>query len=114
MICSLGALSKLSIVDVLKDASGKQVPTYVADECGGLRQANFADKAERRLNDTIEADDLGMLVYRIARFMELITEKIKNIVKTDCAFSDNHEVLNALLHNVDALIHLRLDDFCEL
>ncbi len=114
LICSLGALSKFSIVDVLQDVSGKQVPTYVVDGCGGLRQANFADKAERRLNDTIEADDLGTLVYRIAQFMDLLMEKIKNIVKTDCAFSDNHKVLNALLHNVYALIHLRLDEFCEL
>lgn len=94
--------------------SGKQIPIYISDGQSGLRQASFVEKTERKLNDTIEADNLGQQIYLIAQRMKMLTDKIKSYTDSERAFDDNKEMLNRLLRNVDALIYLRLDEICNL
>ena len=114
LVCSLGALSNMSVIDVLQDISSKQVPIFIADGQGGLRQASFVDKTEVKLNQTIEADNLGQQIYLIAQRMEMLTERIKSYADSERAFDDNKEMLNRLLRDVDTLMHLRLDEICNL
>lgn len=72
-----------------QNVSRKQIPTYIANGYGSLRQAYFSDKIKRRLNNTVKTDDLGMLVYQIARFMELLTTKLAESAQSDQVFADN-------------------------
>ena len=109
MITTLGAKSRFSVIDVLQKATGQQVTSYILDKNGHLRPATFADKELIKVSEMIKAMDNGQLVYTIAQIMESMTSEIESIAKSDKAFSDNHDLLNAILHDTTSVLNLHLE-----
>ena len=106
LICTLKANSQISIIDILQQASGKQIESYVLDESKNLRPATFADIVEIKVSGMVEAEDLSQLVYLLAQKMELLTKKIEAVYKSDKKYKDNHQLLKAILSEVSAILHL--------
>ena len=109
MITTLNARSRFSVIDVLQKATGQQVTSYILDNKGHLRPATFADKELIKVSEMVKAMDNGQLVYTIAQIMESLTSEIESIAKSDKAFSDNHDLLNAILHDTTSILNLHLD-----
>lgn len=63
-------------------------------------------RQEKVASDTIEADNLGPLVYLTPQRMETLTYKIISNAESECAFDDNNEMSNRLLREIDSLMHL--------
>jgi hypothetical protein len=106
LICTLKANSQISIIDILQQASGKQIESCVLDESKNLRPATFADIVEIKVSGMVEAEDLSQLVYLLAQKMELLTKKIEAVYKSDKKYKDNHQLLKAILSEVSAILHL--------
>lgn len=68
--------------------------------------ASVRARQEKEANDTIEADNLGPLVYLTPQRMETLTYKIISNAEPECAFDDNNEMSNRLLREIDSLMHL--------
>ena len=115
MITTLDAKSRFSVIDVLQKATGQQVTSYILDKNGHLRPATFADKELIKVSEMVKAMDNGQLVYTIAQIMESLTKEIESIAKSEMAFYDNHEILNAILNDASSILHLHLDRtrFCK-
>ena len=109
MITTLDARSRFSVIDVLQKATGQQVTSYILDKNGHLRPATIADKELIKVSDMVKAMDNGQLVYTIAQIMESLTSEIESIAKSDKAFSDNHDLLNAILNDATSILNLHLD-----
>ena len=109
VINTLDAKSRFSVIDVLQKATGQQVTSYILDKEGHLRLATFADKELIKVSEMVKAMDNGQLVYKIAQIMESLTSEIESIAKSDRAFSDNHDLLNAILHDATSILNLHLD-----
>ena len=110
MITTLDAKSRFSVIDVLQKSTGQQVTSYILDKKGHLRPATFADKELIKVSEMVKAMDNGQLVYTIAQIMESMTSEIESIAKSDKAFSDNHDLLNAILHDTTSILNLHLDE----
>ena len=106
LISTLKANSQISIIDILQQASGKQIESYVLDESKNLRPATFADKVEIKVSEMVEADDLSKLVYWIAQKMESLTAKIETIYRSDRIYQNNHDLLKAVLRGISAILYL--------
>ena len=109
MIYTLETKSHISVIDVLQKATGKQVTSYILDKEGHFRPVTFADKELIKVSEMVKAMDNGQLVYRLAKIMESLTTEIESIAKSDKAFSDNHEILNAILNDASSILYLHLD-----
>ena len=109
MISTLETKSRFSVIDVLQKATGQQVTSYILDKNGHLRPATFADKELIKVSEMVKAMDNGQLVYTIAQLMESLTKEIESIAKSEMAFYDNHELLNAILNDASSILHLHLD-----
>ena len=109
MITTLDAKSRFSVIDVLQKATGKQITSYILNEKGNLRPMTFADKELIMVTNMVKAMDNGQLVYTIAQIMESMTSEIESIAKSDKAFSDNHDLLNAILNDTTSVLNLHLD-----
>ena len=109
MITTLDAKSRFSVIDVLQKATGQQVTSYILDKEGHLRPATFADKELIKVSEMVKAMDNGQLVYTIAQIMESLTSEIESIAKSDKAFSDNHDLLNAIFQDTTSILNLHLD-----
>lgn len=107
LISTLKATSQISIIDILQQASGKEIESYVLDESESLRPAIFADKVEMKVSGMVEADDLSELVYLIAQKMESLTKQIETIYKSDRVFQDNRNLLKVVLNEVLAILYLK-------
>lgn len=68
--------------------------------------ASIRARQEKEASDTIEADNLGPLVYLTPQRMETLTYKIISNAESECAFDDNNEMSNRLLREIDSLMHL--------
>ena len=110
LISTLDTSARFSIIDVLQKVSGKEIPCYVVNKGGELRPIGREEREERKVCDMIEAVDLGQLVYSIAQIMESITSRLGAIYNSDQAFADHHELLNAILSDVSALLQLDLKE----
>ena len=108
LISTLKANSQISIIDILQQVSGRQIESYVLDESESLRPATFADKVELKVSGMVEADDLGKLIFRIAKKMASLTTQIKPICKSDKIYQDNRELLKSILQEVSSMLNLRL------
>lgn len=108
LISTIKANSQISIVDILQKVSGKQIESYVLDESKNLRPATFADKAEMKVSEMAEADDLSKLVYLIAQKMESLTKKLEIVYRSDRIYQDNHKLLKDVLKEVSSIMYLRL------
>ena len=109
MIATLDAKSRFSVIDVLQKATGQQVTSFILEKNGHLRPATFADKELIKVSEMVKAMDNGQLVYTIAQIMESLTSEIESIAKSERAFSDNHDLLNAILHDATSILNLHLD-----
>jgi len=69
----------------------------------------FAEQELIKVSAMMKAMDNGQLVYTIAQIMESITSELETIAKSDKAFSDNHDVLNAILNDATSILNLSLD-----
>lgn len=69
----------------------------------------FADRELFKVSEMVKAMDNGQLVYTIAQIMESLTKEIESIAKSEMAFYDNHNVLNAILNDASSILHLHLD-----
>lgn len=116
LINALDNCSLVSIIDVLQTVSGKEITCYALNKKGELRPVGQAEREERKVGEMIEAVDLGQLVHSIAQIVELITSRLEAIYNSDQAFADHHELLNAMLGDVSALMQLDLKEskFLEL
>lgn len=84
---------------------------FLRAEAPGAEQPVEADtsvraRQEKEASDTIEADNLGPLVYLTPQRMETLTYKIISNAESECAFDDNNEMSNRLLREIDSLMHL--------
>ena len=84
---------------------------FLRAEALGAEQPIGADasvraRQEKEASDTIEADNLGPLVYLTPQRMETLTYKIISNAESECAFDDNNEMSNRLLREIDSLMHL--------
>ena len=68
--------------------------------------ASVRARQEKKASDTIEADNLGPLVYLTPQRMETLTYKIISNAESECAFDDNNEKSNWLLRKIYSLMHL--------
>ena len=109
MISTLDAKSRFSIIDVLQKATGQQVTSYILDKEGHLRPTTFADNELIKVSEMVKAMDNGQLIYTIAQTMESLTKEIESIAKSEMVFYDNHAILNAILNDASAILHLHLD-----
>ena len=109
MISTLDAKSRFSVIDVLQKATGQQVTSYILDRNGHLRPTTFADKELIKVSEMVKAMDNGQLIYTIAQLMESLTKEIESIAKSEMAFYDNHDVLNAILNDASSILHLHLN-----
>ena len=109
MISALDTKSRFSVIDVQLKATGQQITSYILDKNGHFRPATFADKELIKVSEMVKAMDSGQLVYTIAQIMESLTSEIESVAKSDKAFSDNHDLLNAILHNTTSILNLHLD-----
>ena len=109
MIITLETKSRFSVIDVLQKATGQQVTSYILDKNGPLRPTTFADKELIKVSEMVKAMDNGHLIYTIAQIMESLTKEIESIAKSEMAFYDNHNVLNAILNDASSILHLHLD-----
>lgn len=110
LINTLDTSARLSIIDVLQKVSGKEIPCYVVNKRGDLRPIGREEREERKVCDMIEAVDLGQLVYSIAQIMESITSRIEAIYNSDQAYANHHELLDAMLSDISALMQLDLKE----
>lgn len=109
MISTLDAKSRFSVIDDLQKSTGQQVTSYILEKNGHIRPATFADKELIKVSEMVKAMDNGQLVYTIAQIMESLTSEIESIAKSDKAFSDNHDLLNAILHDSTSVLNLHLE-----
>ena len=109
MITTLDAKSRFSVIDVLQKSTGHPITPYILDKEGHLRPATFADKELIKVSEMVKAMDNDQLVYTIAQIMESLTKEIESIAKSEMAFYDNHEILNAILHDSTSILNLHLD-----
>ena len=109
MINTLDAKTRFSAIDVLQKATGQQVTSYILDKEGHLRPATFADKELIKVSEMVKAMDNGQLVYTIAQIMESLTSEVEAISISDRAFSDNRDLLNAILNDATSILNLHLD-----
>ncbi|MBR4391725.1 MAG: hypothetical protein IKT08_06445 [Bacteroidales bacterium] len=109
LISALKANSQISIIDILEEASGKKVESYILDESKSLRPATFVDKVEIKISEMAEADDLGKLIIQIAEKMESLTKKIGTVYRSDRQYQDNHDILSSILSEILSVLHLQLN-----
>ena len=109
MISTLEARSRFSIIDVLQKTTGQQVTSYILDKDGHLRSTTFADRELIKVSEMVKAMDNSQLVYTIAQIMESLTKEIESIAKSEMAFYDNHNILNAIINDASSILHLHLD-----
>ena len=69
----------------------------------------FAEQELVKVSGMVKAMDNGQLVYTIAQIMESITSELETIAMSDRAFSDNHDLLNAILNDAISVLNLHLD-----
>lgn len=110
LMSSLNANSCMSIVDILQQVSGKEIRSFIVDKNGNMRPASDDDKIRMKITDLSEAIDLGQLVYMVAQMMESLTSEIESVYKSDCAFDDNHDLLNEILRDVTLILQMQLGE----
>jgi hypothetical protein len=79
------------------------------DKEGHLRPMTFAEQELVKVSGMVKAMDNGQLVYTIAQIMESLTSELETIANSDRAFSDNHDLLNAILNDAISVLNLHLD-----
>ena len=109
MISTLDAKSRFSVIDVLQKATKQPIKPYILDKEGHLRPMTFAEQELVKVSGMVKAMDNGQLVYIIAQIMESLTSELETIAKSDKAFSDNHDVLNAILNDATSMLNLHLE-----
>ena len=109
MISTLDAKSRFSVIDVLQKSTGQPVKPYILDKEGHLRPMTFAEQELVKVSAMVKAMDNGQLVYTIAQIMESLTSELETIAMSNNAFSDNHDVLNAIINDATSMLNLRLD-----
>lgn len=110
LMSALNANSCMSIIDVLQQLACKGIRSYIVDKNGNIRPATEDDRTQMKISELAEAIDLGQLVFAVAQLMETLTSEIESIYKSDRTFEDNHDILNAMLCDITAIIHLKLDE----
>ena len=110
LINTLDTSARFSIIDFLQKVSGKEITCYTLDKGGELRPIGREEREERKVSEMIEAVDLGQLVYSIAQIIQIITSKLETIYNSDQAYDDHHELLNAMLSDISALMQLDLKE----
>ena len=109
MITTLDAKSRFSVIDVLQKSTGQQVTSYILEKNGHLRPMTFAEQELVKVSGMVKAMDNGQLVYTIAQIMESLTSELETIANSDRAFSDNHDLLNAILNDATSVLNLHLN-----
>ena len=109
MISTLDAKSRFSVIDVLQKSTGHPITPYILDKEGHLRPMTFAEQELAKVSGIVKAMDNGQLVYTIAQIMESLTSELETIANSDRAFSDNHDLLNAILNDAISVLNLHLD-----
>ena len=109
MISTLDAKSRFSVIDVLQKSTGHPITPYMLDKEGHLRPMTFAEQELVKVSGMVKAMDNGQLVYTIAQIMESLTSELETIAMSDRAFSDNHDLLNAILNDATSVLNLHLD-----
>ena len=102
IISDLELLRIMTNPRIFSDSTDKEAPF--------LRPATFADNELIKVSEMVKAMDNGQLVYTIAQIIESLTSEIESITKSDKAFSDNHDLLNAILHDTTSILNLHLDE----
>lgn len=110
LIEAVGVKSRFSVIDVLSKVEGKQIPSYIIDKDGTLRQTTFAEREMRKALGMVEAHDDGQLIYLIASIMEQLTTELETIAKSDAIYSDQNDLLYAIQNDIDALLNLQFEE----
>ena len=110
LINAIEANSRVSIIDILQKASGKEITAYTMGDDGNLRPVTFADRELHKVSEMVEAHDYGQIIYLIAQLMELLTKEIGAVAKSETAFSDNHDLLRAIQSDAETVLWLRIED----
>ena len=99
----------ISDLELLRIMTNPRIFSDSTDKEGHLRPATFADKELIKVSEMVKAMDNGQLVYTIAQIMESLTSEIESIAKSDKAFSNNHDLLNAILNDATSVLNLHLN-----
>lgn len=114
LINAIEANSRVSVIDILQKASGKEITAYTMGDDGNLRLVTFADRELHKVSEMVEAHDYGQIIYLIAQLMELLTKEIEDVSKSETAFSDNHDLLHSIRSDAEAILSLKFEDTRQL
>lgn len=114
LINAIEANSRVSVIDILQKASGKEITAYTMGDDGNLRLVTFADRELHKVSEMVEAHDYGQIIYLIAQLMELLTKEIEDVSKSETAFSDNHDLLHSIRSDAEAILSLKFKDTRQL
>lgn len=98
---------KKSVNEVLKEATGRDIPVYIQNEKGEMVIPGFAEKQMMKASRQYVAASRSVVLYAIARTIRNMVVKMKSLSPTE----DNRKELEAVRSMSKDLLDLKLDSF---
>ena len=109
LVSAIDANAQISVTDILQQATGKKVNSYITDKNWNFRPTTFVDRVQIKVSEMATAIGLGKLVYTVAQKIESLTYEIESIYKSKKAYQDNQDVLNTILGDISNILNLQFD-----
>lgn len=97
---ALQTQAKISITDIFKDVSGKELNMYKQDVNGEMVKMNIADRALSKASDELKAEDLSNTVLFVCHCIQFLIEKIEKLDK----FNNNQAELSSINRDIECLL----------
>lgn len=98
---------KKSVNEVLKEATGRDIPVYIQNEKGEMVIPGFAEKQMMKASRQYVAASRSVVLYAIARTIRNMVVKMKSLSPTE----DNRKELEAVRSMSKDLLDFKLDSF---
>lgn len=98
---------KKSVNEVLKEATGRDIPVYIQNEKGEMVIPGFAEKQMMKASRQYVAASRSVVLYAIARTIRNMVVKMKSLSSTE----DNRKELEAVRSMSKDVLDLKLDSF---
>lgn len=98
---------KKSVNEVLKEATGRDIPVYIQNEKGEMVIPGFAEKQMMKASRQYVAASRSVVLYAIARTIRNMVVKMKSLSPTE----DNRKELEAVRSMSKDVLDLKLDSF---
>lgn len=107
MYSTLVSMEKKSFNEVLKEATGKDIPVYIQDENGEIVIQGFAEQQMMKASRQYVASSRSVVLYAIARTIRNMVVKMKSLSPTE----DNRNELESVRSMSKDVLDLKLDSF---